>query len=119
VLGHKETCTPHGRKTDPSFDMPAFRHQVAAVDLNTNPLEDDVDDQTIEKIAAAVAAQPIVNKTPGKPDGKSTIGGSITNIEETQDRNTTDIAAMKTEQAAQRQLLTEILARLPVAPAAG
>ena len=30
VLGHKETCYPPGRKTDPSFDMVAFRSQVLA-----------------------------------------------------------------------------------------
>lgn len=29
VLGHKETCRPPGRKTDPSFDMAAFRRVIA------------------------------------------------------------------------------------------
>lgn len=29
VLGHKETCAPVGRKTDPSFAMPPFRARVA------------------------------------------------------------------------------------------
>lgn len=28
VLGHKETCAPHGRKPDPSFDMDQFRHDI-------------------------------------------------------------------------------------------
>jgi hypothetical protein len=30
VLGHKEVAKPQGRKTDPNFDMPAFRADVAA-----------------------------------------------------------------------------------------
>lgn len=30
VLGHKEVCYPPGRKSDPDFDMGAFRRQVAA-----------------------------------------------------------------------------------------
>lgn len=29
VLGHKETCSPPGRKIDPSFNMTEFRHRVA------------------------------------------------------------------------------------------
>lgn len=30
VLGHKEICSPRGRKPDPSFSMPAFRTRVGA-----------------------------------------------------------------------------------------
>jgi hypothetical protein len=37
VLGHKETCAPAGRKSDPDFDMTAFRAAVAAVDLQEGP----------------------------------------------------------------------------------
>lgn len=33
VRGHKETCSPVGRKSDPDFDMPAFRAAVADVNL--------------------------------------------------------------------------------------
>lgn len=29
VCGHKEVCAPAGRKSDPSFSMPAFRKQIA------------------------------------------------------------------------------------------
>ena len=36
VLGHKEIATPRGRKTDPNFDMDAFRARVA------EHLEDDM-----------------------------------------------------------------------------
>lgn len=30
VLGHKEVCSPRGRKSDPNFDMDEFRARVAA-----------------------------------------------------------------------------------------
>ncbi len=33
VRGHKEVASPKGRKTDPDFDMSAFRGRVAAIDL--------------------------------------------------------------------------------------
>jgi hypothetical protein len=36
VQGHKEVCSPRGRKTDPNFDMDAFRARV------TDYLEDDM-----------------------------------------------------------------------------
>jgi hypothetical protein len=35
VRGHKETCSPVGRKTDPDFSMVTFRASVADVDLST------------------------------------------------------------------------------------
>jgi N-acetyl-anhydromuramyl-L-alanine amidase AmpD len=37
VRGHKETCSPRGRKSDPSFSMSSFRSKVAAVDLRKPP----------------------------------------------------------------------------------
>jgi hypothetical protein len=39
VQGHKEICSPAGRKPDPNFDMGAFRSRVA--NLSTNSGEDD------------------------------------------------------------------------------
>jgi hypothetical protein len=35
--GHKEYALPHGRKNDPSFDMVAFRTQVASIMAGTAP----------------------------------------------------------------------------------
>jgi peptidoglycan hydrolase-like protein with peptidoglycan-binding domain len=35
--GHKEYATPHGRKIDPSFDMEAFRRDVAGIMAGTAP----------------------------------------------------------------------------------
>jgi hypothetical protein len=54
VLGHKEIASPLGRKTDPSFDMGAFRSKVRSVDLNTGgflmALNDEKQDEVLEKI---------------------------------------------------------------------
>jgi hypothetical protein len=48
VLGHKEVCAPVGRKTDPNFDMAAFRVAVASVeeddDMARSPKDWDDDD---------------------------------------------------------------------------
>jgi hypothetical protein len=49
VLGHKEVCAPAGRKTDPNFDMAAFRVAVASVE------EDIVTPEDIEAIAKRTA----------------------------------------------------------------
>ena len=44
VLGHKETCYPLGRKSDPNFDMPAFRAAVNA------PQEDTLSAAEVQQI---------------------------------------------------------------------
>lgn len=49
VLAHKEICYPTGRKSDPSFNMAAFRARVAA------PWE--VEDVVTEQDRAAIAAE--------------------------------------------------------------
>lgn len=41
VLGHKEVCSPPGRKIDPNFDMGAFRNRVGSAS-NTPTVEDDM-----------------------------------------------------------------------------
>lgn len=60
--GHKEYATPHGRKTDPNFDMDIFRQGVARI-LN----------------GEAEAPQLIPVKEPGKPDGRPTLRRGIAN----------------------------------------
>jgi hypothetical protein len=37
AIGHKEWALPHGRKVDPTFDMPTFREQVAHMLDGTRP----------------------------------------------------------------------------------
>jgi hypothetical protein len=58
VRGHKETCSPPHRKSDPSFDMGAFRDRVAAVNLRIKRAqqEDDVSFQDRHKLTAADVA---------------------------------------------------------------
>jgi len=53
VLGHKEIAAPLGRKTDPSFDMGAFRTKVRSIDLNPGGfmgLNDEEQDEVLRKI---------------------------------------------------------------------
>jgi N-acetyl-anhydromuramyl-L-alanine amidase AmpD len=56
VRGHKETCSPRGRKSDPSFDMDDHRAGVAAVNLKT-PMQEDTDMELTDKIKLATQAQ--------------------------------------------------------------
>lgn len=37
VRGHKETCIPVGRKTDPSFSMPSFRDSIDELPIRPRP----------------------------------------------------------------------------------
>lgn len=41
VLGHKEICSPPGRKIDPDFDMAAFRGRVASADQEDDMQADE------------------------------------------------------------------------------
>ena len=41
VLGHKEIAAPRGRKSDPNFDMGAFRNEVSRGTAPPPPSEDD------------------------------------------------------------------------------
>jgi len=61
VRAHKETCSPRGRKSDPSFDMKAFRERVARTILTAatskpkpKPVE-VMEMQWTEKIALTAA----------------------------------------------------------------
>lgn len=42
VRGHKETCAPPGRKSDPDFNMNDFRARVSRVKFSTTQDEDDM-----------------------------------------------------------------------------
>jgi hypothetical protein len=55
VRGHKETCSPVGRKSDPDFDMAKFRAQVAAVDLTAKMEDDDMQWTDTVKLTATDA----------------------------------------------------------------
>lgn len=113
VRGHKETAAPRGRKTDPSFDMAAFRRRVGAVDLTTNG-DDVITDTDIQKIAQAVARYPIANKNPAPaPDAApSSLAGSVVDIERTQDGHTTKLDGHTTELRDIKLELREVTAGL-------
>lgn len=77
ILGHKETCSPPGRKIDPSLDMRALRARIAAIGTRPTPPEDDMPltDADIEKVADRVVAKlrvmPLnVKNYANPPDGK-------------------------------------------------
>lgn len=55
VLGHKEICSPPGRKIDPDFDMGAFRARVASAD------QEDDDVQLSDKVTLFDKSQATVN----------------------------------------------------------
>lgn len=57
VLGHKEVCSPVGRKSDPDFDMAAFRARVAAhmEGTGTMPLDDADRKWLSEQLVPAIA----------------------------------------------------------------
>jgi hypothetical protein len=61
VLGHKEVCAPVGRKTDPNFDMAAFRGAVANVqeDAVTPQDKKDIIDGVVEALVPALLAAKI------------------------------------------------------------
>lgn len=63
VRGHKETCSPRGRKSDPSFSMSKFRADVRAlssvrkpVPVITSPPKDFTDMATKAELQAAIEA---------------------------------------------------------------
>lgn len=51
VQGHKEVCSPAGRKTDPNFDMPSFRARVSRASTSQR---DWIAMATEEEVQAAV-----------------------------------------------------------------
>ena len=53
LLGHKETCSPPGRKIDPNWGMAVFRSHVAAVDLEAGMLTPDDKDWVKAQLGAA------------------------------------------------------------------
>jgi len=53
VLGHKETCSPVGRKIDPSFDMVEFRRRVATATTDQENEEEDMSFKDKHKLTDA------------------------------------------------------------------
>jgi N-acetylmuramoyl-L-alanine amidase-like protein len=93
VLGHKETCSPRGRKSDPSFDMPNFRVKVRSLETVRKPApkpptkpkdftdmatKQEVKDAAIEAVLEVLTERQIVPNKPtaaqlaANPDLKTT-----------------------------------------------
>jgi hypothetical protein len=98
VLGHKETCSPPGRKSDPDFSMAAFRARVAATDLTTK-----VDDMSFNEKHKLTAA-----------DVKALGGGTVGEEESygTLLRFPPAVARLRNEQAAQFGALNALVGQL-------
>jgi len=70
VLGHKETCAPEGRKSDPSFDMDEFRDRVRSVGISAvqiDMVEDDVDPQAVADAIWNSDRIPVNDESTGRP----------------------------------------------------
>lgn len=52
VLGHKETCDPPGRKSDPSFNMDSFRSKVRSTSVEEALIVNQSDRDAIRSIVA-------------------------------------------------------------------
>jgi hypothetical protein len=97
VRGHKETCSPVGRKTDPSFNMNTLRSRVR----NLNPVRlapaskpskgDTVAERLhpddLKAIREGIVQQTIYDETPGKPRAISTVGATLTRIDRAAETN--------------------------------
>lgn len=102
VLGHKETCSPEGRKTDPSFDMRGFREGVATVNLRKDA------DMTPEEL--------LKTDVELTPQAKELLGGKTSTVRELLQwppavraaRN--EIAAARAEQTSQFNSVVRLLA---------
>jgi peptidoglycan hydrolase-like protein with peptidoglycan-binding domain len=72
--GHKEYALPRGRKPDPSFDMPAFRNEVAALLAGKTPQPpiaamDDKDRPTLRRGDRGDLVRRVQEKLDVEPDG--------------------------------------------------
>jgi hypothetical protein len=70
VLGHKETCKPKGRKSDPSFSMDHFRDRVRSVGIGSVDAQEKDEDMEPQAVADAVWNSdriPVNDLKTGKP----------------------------------------------------
>lgn len=64
VRAHKETCSPVGRKSDPTFDMGIFRSRVSAMDLNPPKPKPPVEDIVATKAELKALLIDLIKKEP-------------------------------------------------------
>lgn len=76
VLGHKETCSPYGRKIDPSFNMDTFRDGVHHA--TTTPQEADMRLTDTITLTAAMAKAMTAAGVPKKEGDTISVGWALT-----------------------------------------
>jgi hypothetical protein len=111
VRGHKETCSPRGRKSDPDFDMSIFRAEVLVVDLNPKPaVEDDM--QWTDKIK--LSAEDARWWGPPYKEGEEVTIGTMLRYPTMARRVESELTAFKAESEARHaELLAAIQALRP------
>lgn len=85
AVGHKEYALPKGRKSDPSFDIPAFRARVAKFMGETTSKEPDMTtapEKTMDPTDTKIPA-PIRTKNPGAMWGRTGARSSTGRIDVT------------------------------------
>lgn len=123
VLGHKETCAPPGRKSDPDFNMDAFRSRVASVNLTppkapAEPAEED--SVAAIKITSQYQADVYNSLLPADDNRRKKIGDTISETEVEYWGNLGDLRSYRVqlntlaELAEVKELLNELLGRTPV-----
>jgi hypothetical protein len=121
VRGHKETCAPVGRKSDPSFAMDAHRRRIAAVNLKIKPAQEDSDMKLTDEVDLTPQAEKLLGQKTATvrellqwPPG---VRAARDEIERVRDEQVEQTKALRAEIAAQGALLAQILERLPGDPA--
>jgi N-acetylmuramoyl-L-alanine amidase len=140
IRGHKETCAPVGRKSDPSFSMDKFRDRVRSVGISAVDIEMGDDDMEPQAAADAVWNSdriPVNDLDTGKPADPAnptwqadtvlgTIFTTVRRLREDHTASVQQVAKVKTqsdrieaEQKRQALVLDQILTALtPPAPEA-
>lgn len=131
VLGHKEVCSPPGRKSDPNFDMPGFRRRIAALTPGeVMPALDSADLAAIKKVVVeAVFTSSFGKDADGTPreyqEMFATLYSGVNTLLTRPAPAPVDVQALATALAAKlptvdvAALATALAAQLPTAPAPG
>jgi N-acetylmuramoyl-L-alanine amidase-like protein len=137
VKGHKETCAPVGRKSDPSFSMDKFRDRVRSVGTSAVDIElgdDDMDPQAAADAFWNSDRIPVNDLDTGKPADPAnptwqadsvlgTIFSTVRRLREDHTASVQQVAKVKTqsdrieaEQKRQAEVLDKILTALTPPP---
>jgi hypothetical protein len=140
VKGHKETCAPVGRKSDPSFSMNDFRDRVRSVGISAVDIELGDDDMEPQAVADSVWNSdriPVNDLDTGKPadpanptwQADTVLGTIFTTVRRLREDHAADVQQVakvkaqsdriEAEQKRQALVLDKILTALTPPPAEG